>query len=1401
MQNPNQTKSQPALSFVAALVRVGVLLLLAGVASAQETFRWDFSDLATSHVIEPRCCVPVVGAGMKVAVERPFVRPQDRYVEVLVEVADQSVPPGKLQLKAQVFGIGSPKCLAQSAMAPEAERALLFVDLRSLQVEAARLSLALHHGNRLLAATETMLSRREVVRPAQPGDRVEILMDLPSGIGRVVDWPVTFGVPFPAGMLWKLDRLRLVDAGGRVLPAQKTVTGRWALDGAIQWVRLDALVSEPGGCFVELTEGEPASAEPHEPVHLTENGATVTVQIGQAQYVLGRGASPIREIRLGPDCVASAGRTRGLYIVDQKGQTASASADGASMTVEARGPVAACVRFEGPYRAPGGQELARHITRLEFFAGQPAVSVTHTLILTRDTNEVWFTEVGWALEVRPGAKARGMFGVSRTEWAKSLERPVADGRAVYMLQDDYVQFSGGRKHFVVAGEDRAGRAETVLEGEECGDWAVVLGDGGGLAVSCREAARQHPKEFAVSGDRLSLKLFSNRAGEELDFRPKALLRRWNKGGMLTGDWPDRVLKLPTNAVGWAKTHQFFFRPCASADSIAELARRSHLHSQPVLALTDPKWIHRSRVMGPLHPRYPERFPEAEEHIERTFKQWYDSVFGLDEYGFVDYWAGPHCAGARMPVSRFRSTYTLRNDVWLLYARSGDRRAHEFATNTARTFMDNLMASWDGPGRTRGLFLAAFRSDYDSLPYYWEKQTQPERSTDTNLSYMLNYYHLCGYRRGRDVVEEYIRGVSRWWNPEWRTWRPIMLLRCLMQAYALTWAPDLRAKINEVANFLYDPETTVALTKDRPYASPTYKTQSDVSTLIRAYDLFGTPRFHEMATKVARHWWDRQAGRRTNNRFQRGIVGDFLYEQTRDPAIPATLALSIRQEAGETRPTGISHVVARFQAIPYAQSVVARTDADRSSLVSWAGCDGFGCSTSFVVYKKPQETIRLRVNVPHGHGLTAHLNVRPVGPSTVYGLGGLQVHERIERSYQVLIPKDADEGAYEIRATEQGSAVAIANARVPLVVYAPQYFRPVPELQRPFARIFFRLPEGEDQGQVFFDGSARLLDPSGSPFRGGEPLRGWIDLPADKPGLWSFQPVENWLVRVRNLPPFFAFDDPAFFFEPKLPWQRIGAVPAVETIPDDLIYASGPSDDAQDRSLHLSGSRVFELAPGPRHPSGEGTQFLPFREGTIEFYLKPGWSTSDLWPKGERTLVLMPCPDSSWRLRYVINPQRAQTPMRRLYSHSLWGSFATTSPTASTQLFTGMRRTIVERGEWIHIAWVWGQEDYVEAHRTKQRIPMSRIYVNGRAGESFRRIYPGARPKHLPQSFQIGPSFDGCIDKLRISDTLRYTGAFTPPPVDRPLKVDEHTRAAFEFNGDVEGRSFGHTGPLPAKLEH
>ena len=107
-------------------------------------------------------------------------------------------------------------------------------------------------------------------------------------------------------------------------------------------------------------------------------------------------------------------------MVDQNGRVASASADEETMEVEAKGPVAACVRFEGYYRTEKGEPLARHITRVETFAGQPVAKITHTLVLCKSTTNLWFKDIGWEFAVAPGANPKAFFGVSRSDHQKSL---------------------------------------------------------------------------------------------------------------------------------------------------------------------------------------------------------------------------------------------------------------------------------------------------------------------------------------------------------------------------------------------------------------------------------------------------------------------------------------------------------------------------------------------------------------------------------------------------------------------------------------------------------------------------------------------------------------------------------------------------------------------------------------------------------------------------------------------------------------------------------------------------------------------------------------------------------------------------------------------------------------------
>ena len=109
--------------------------------------------------------------------------------------------------------------------------------------------------------------------------------------------------------------------------AQKEITGRWPIEKTIQWVRFDALVSSDRQYAVEVG---PASEESAPPLRLTltESNGKLTVDTGTATYVLGRGISPIEEIRSREKRLATSSGARGLYLIDQNGRVASAAATG-----------------------------------------------------------------------------------------------------------------------------------------------------------------------------------------------------------------------------------------------------------------------------------------------------------------------------------------------------------------------------------------------------------------------------------------------------------------------------------------------------------------------------------------------------------------------------------------------------------------------------------------------------------------------------------------------------------------------------------------------------------------------------------------------------------------------------------------------------------------------------------------------------------------------------------------------------------------------------------------------------------------------------------------------------------------------------------------------------------------
>jgi len=99
---------------------------------------------------------------------------------------------------------------------------------------------------------------------------------------------------------------------------------------------------------------------------------------------------------------------------------------------------------------------------------------------------------------------------------------------------------------------------------------------------------------------------------------------------------------------------------------------------------------------------------------------------------------------------------------------------------------------------------------------------------------------------------------------------------------------------------------------------------------------------------------------------------------------------------------------------------------------------------------------------------------------------------------------------------------------------------------------------------------------------------------------------------------------------------------------------------------------------------------------------------------------------------------------------------------------------------------------------RKRWLVSQLFVNGKAGRPTFARQEEPTP-YAPRKLLLGGHVNMAIDELRVSDIQRHTSDFTPPSRHGELAMDEHTRALFHFNGNIQGRSAGYEGELPAAL--
>jgi hypothetical protein len=476
---------------------------------------------------------------------------------------------------------------------------------------------------------------------------VELKSDTVVGLG--TGWPMYCGVPFPRGVLQDVGRVRIVTAAGAAVPAQVRPLAFWTGTKDVRWLNVDYLGDPAAAHYLEVAD---RAADHGRAIadFLTEEAAAFRVCTGPALFIVPKQGPLLSRAFLD---VNGDGRFDtdeelvqndtgdDLYVVDNRGRKAVVGRDPTVVQTRAEPDVAelrrqgdplhACIRREGWYVAEDGERLARHITRLHFYRGQRFVRIEHTLVLTEDTNRLWFRDIGLTVRHRTPVPHPVVFDSSHEPDDNVFRTELPEDRdSLFMFQERAFFYSrldplqDCRFRIARAGAD--GKTEVLQSGGRCGEWVNVAGPRAGITLVLRNFWQQFPKEFEVGRGAVTAHLWSPRGGRELDLRTPTLIETWPKdwfnadyhAGGSYGVYYQSLLKAPSNGLGLAKTHELLLCLHPAGEPESQRKKTVDAFLRPVLCLADPWWLWKTEATDAIYPYDPQRFRREEAFMREYF---------------------------------------------------------------------------------------------------------------------------------------------------------------------------------------------------------------------------------------------------------------------------------------------------------------------------------------------------------------------------------------------------------------------------------------------------------------------------------------------------------------------------------------------------------------------------------------------------------------------------------------------------------------------------------------------------------------------------------------------------------------------------------------------------------------
>jgi hypothetical protein len=531
---------------------------------------------------------------------------------------------------------------------------------------------------------------------SQDENLLTILVEESGGHSRFNE-PVTFGIPFPKGMVADSQLLTLWDVTGRQCPLQATALAKW-VDGSVKWAILDfqATVQARERAVYRVCPSVKRSTELGlSTLSVQESADQIIVNTGKAQFFVNRYlCNPFDRVVIGQADVLATQRSS-FELTDEAGMMYLHHID--DLAIEAKGPMRLTIRARGSMQSSARKHFARFVARLSFFYGSGLVEFKTTLHNPRaarhpgglwdlgDENSVYFKDL--SLRVPLQARENPVVG-----WIAEPHQPLKQEAAVKV--EIYQDSSGGENWRSTNHVNRFGQVmqsfrgyrvtvgdALVEEGLRATPTVSIRAKNGGISGAIEKFWQNFPKAIEVDGNQLTLRLFP---------------RQYNDLFELQG--------------GEQKTHTVYLQFYGPGEKQPDL---SWVHGRLVPRAT-PEWYAKTKACSYLSPRAEDHNTECLHLIDSAIEGPQSFVARreiIDEYGwrhFGDLYADHEAVGhdAATPlIAHYNNQYDVIYGALVQYLRSGDKRWFELAFDLARHVIDIDVyhTQEDRPAYNGGLF--------------------------------------------------------------------------------------------------------------------------------------------------------------------------------------------------------------------------------------------------------------------------------------------------------------------------------------------------------------------------------------------------------------------------------------------------------------------------------------------------------------------------------------------------------------------------------------------------------------------------------------------------------------------------------------------------------------------------